>query len=345
MKLAKKIASAFLALSLCMGLPAPAFAANTVELHEDGGVFGQYTVKLTGVLSQQEMTIEWGYGNDLCWSPERPYTATAYTVSADEFTFSETVVDSEGDLNDYENSPDLRNIIALKKGVNGWTGYGLEHDHPEGFALTNYQNILKPAMDEYDMFYMASGAGDFFIILDGEISTVPGDQFTDVAPKAYYYDAVKWALDKGITSGTSATTFSPNSACTTAQILTFLWRANGSPEPAKASAFTNVPADAYYAKAAAWAAEKGLISGTTFDGNAPCTRIETVSYLWKLAGKPGSILPSAFMDVPKGTDEMKAVTWAVEQGITVGTGRLTFSPNDSCTRGEIVTFIYRDITK
>ncbi len=171
----------------------------------------------------------------------------------------------------------------------------------------------------------------------------PTGAFTDVSADAYYADAVKWAAKEGIAGGTSATTFSPDATCTTAQILTFLWRVNGSPEPAAAASFTDVPADAYYAKAAAWAAEKGLVSGATLNGDAPCTRLTTVTYLWKLAGQPATDRIAAFTDLAAEGDGIQAVSWAVEQGIAGGTGATTFSPDSTCTRGQIVTFLYRDM--
>ena len=343
MKLAKKNTSVFLSLSLCMGLSVSALAANTVELREDGGVFGQCTVKLTGVLSQQEITLEWERAIGDSFVTDGPYTGVAYTVSAAEFTFSESVVNSDGNLNDYENVTTLFGITGLKEEDNGWKGYMLESADAED-AFPDYRLILQPEnAEQYDMFYLASGAGEFFVILDEGEGSASSNPFADVASTAYYYDAVKWAVEKGITSGTSATTFSPDTTCTTAQILTFLWRANGSPEPAKAAAFTDVSADAYYAKAAAWAAEKGLVSGTTFGGDTPCTRIATVTYLWKLAGKPTASTTATFTDVSSAEDDMNAVSWAVEQGITSGTGATTFSPNSICTRGQIVTFLYRDM--
>ena len=172
------------------------------------------------------------------------------------------------------------------------------------------------------------------------VPTVGG--FSDVRENAYYADAVLWAVENGITSGTSATTFSPNNTCTTAQILTFLWRANGSPAASGGNPFTDVSASAYYYQAARWAREKGLISGSAFNGDTPCTRAATVTYLWKLAGQP-SAGASGFTDVPSSASYAQAVAWAVQEGITSGTSASTFSPNNTCTRAQIVTFLYRDM--
>lgn len=166
--------------------------------------------------------------------------------------------------------------------------------------------------------------------------------FNDVLESDYYADSVQWAVDDNITSGTSATTFSPNATCTTAQILTFLWRAKGSPEPADGEAlpFNDIKESDYYYKAALWAKENGLVSGITFNGNAPCTRASTMTYMWKLAGSP-SASNSSFTDVSSTADYSQAVAWAVKQGITAGTSATTFSPDQTCTRGQIVTFLYR----
>lgn len=171
-------------------------------------------------------------------------------------------------------------------------------------------------------------------------STVGG--FSDVREDQYYADAVLWAVENGITSGTTASTFSPNNTCTTAQILTFLWRANGSPAISGGNPFTDVSASAYYYQAARWAREKGLISGSAFNGDTPCTRAATVTYLWKLAGQP-SAGASGFTDVPSSASYAQAVAWAVREGITSGTSASTFSPDNTCTRAQIVTFLYRDM--
>ena len=167
-----------------------------------------------------------------------------------------------------------------------------------------------------------------------------GNGFGDVPSGAYFADAVNWAVKQKITSGTTDHTFSPYQTCTTAQILTFLWRAAGSPEPAGENPFTDVDASAYYCKAAAWAAEQGLISGTRFQGGSPCTRAQTVTYLWKLAGSPAAD-GAAFTDVPAGTDQAQAAAWAMGKGVTNGTTAATFAPDDTCTRAQIVTFLYR----
>lgn len=168
--------------------------------------------------------------------------------------------------------------------------------------------------------------------------------FTDVKTGDFFAEPVKWAVEKGITEGTSETTFSPTADCYTAQILSFLWRANGSPKPTGSNPFTDVKSSDFYADAAIWAYEKGMVSGTTFGGNTLCTRSMAVMYMWKAAGSP-SAKAASFADVPAGADYAQAVAWAVEQEITSGTSATTFSPDDICTRGQIVSFLYRGLAK
>lgn len=167
--------------------------------------------------------------------------------------------------------------------------------------------------------------------------------FSDVTEKDYFADPVIWAVEKKITSGTGGGKFSPGQTCTQAQILTFLWRAKGSPEPAGTAALPGVEAGAYYYKAALWAKEQGMI-GDEFAAGAPCTRAMAVTYLWKQAGSPAAPAAS-FTDVPSGADYAQAVAWAVEQKVTSGTGNNQFSPSRTCTRGQIATFLYRTFAK
>ena len=168
-------------------------------------------------------------------------------------------------------------------------------------------------------------------------------RFADVSTSAYYYDAVKWAVENGVTDGLSATTFGPYESCTRAQIVTFLWRAAGSPEPKAMSSFTDVPASAYYAKAVAWAIENGITNGmtkTTFAPNATCTRGQSVTFLYR-ALKGTASGSTNFTDVKSDAFYTDAINWAVANNVTNGTSNTTFSPNADCTRAEIVTFLYR----
>ena len=174
----------------------------------------------------------------------------------------------------------------------------------------------------------------------------PENPFEDVAEDAYYYDAVRWALDAGVTAGTSANAFRPDAGCTRAQVVTFLWRAAGCPEPAQtAPTYEDVAQDAYYYDAVRWAAGKGITRGTSadrFSPDATCTRGQIVTFLWRYSGEPapaGTNCP--FADVAERQYYYKAILWAVEKDITMGTSADKFSPDATCTRGQVVTFLYR----
>lgn len=167
--------------------------------------------------------------------------------------------------------------------------------------------------------------------------------FYDVPNDAFFYEAVKWAVKSGVTNGLSDTMFGPYESCTRAQIVTFLWRAAGSPEPKTASSFADVPASAYYAKAVAWAIENGITNGmteTTFAPNATCTRGQSVTFLYR-ALKGTASGSTNFTDVKSDAFYADAINWAVANNVTNGTSNTTFSPNADCTRAEIVTFLYR----
>lgn len=170
--------------------------------------------------------------------------------------------------------------------------------------------------------------------------------FSDVFLNDYYAFAVEWAVSCGVTSGTSATTFSPNQSCTRAQAVTFLWNAADRPEPTQnTTIFTDVPAGSYYEKAVQWAVENGITSGTsetTFSPDSPCTRAQIVTFLYKSNGSPVVSSGTSFADVEVGSYYEDAVKWAVEDHITSGTGETTFGPEDPCTRAQIVTFLFRD---
>ena len=167
--------------------------------------------------------------------------------------------------------------------------------------------------------------------------------FYDVSNDAYYYEAVKWAAENGITGGVGNSLFAPNQPCTRAQIVTFLWRAAGSPEPKNMSNFSDVPADSYYAKAVAWAVENGITTGTgdgKFSPDATCTRAQSVTFLFR-ASKASTNGAPAFSDVAATAYYAEAVKWATDNGITNGIGDNLFGSDNDCTRAQIVTFLYR----
>ena len=170
--------------------------------------------------------------------------------------------------------------------------------------------------------------------------------FTDVAVTDYYYDAVLWAAENGITGGVDDTHFAPNAPCTRAQAVTFLWRAAGSPAPKSgAMPFTDVAEGAYYYDAVLWAVANGITDGvddTHFAPNATCTRAQIVTFLWRAQGNPEAGTDKPFTDVAEGAYYYDAVLWAVANGVTDGTGDgSTFSPGEDCTRAQIVTFLFR----
>lgn len=179
------------------------------------------------------------------------------------------------------------------------------------------------------------------VLTVGQTITEDAPRFMDVPADAYYAVPVAWAVDKKITSGTSLTTFSPANTCTRAHILTFLWRAVGSPKDSSGNHFNDVCSDDYFYNAALWAYDMGMVEGESFEGDLACTRAATVTYLWQCAGSPEPDGQCAFDDVPADAPYAEAVAWAVENGITTGTSATTFSPNMVCDRGQIVTFLHR----
>jgi len=183
--------------------------------------------------------------------------------------------------------------------------------------------------------------------------TVPAAAFSDVDEGLYYAAPIAWAVERGITTGVTEDTFSPDALCTQGQILTFLWRAAGSPE-AEAEALENTSLNPDFLKAIGWGLTTGILDaaavpaaglsdGTSvrFDPSAPCSRGTAMDFLWRYVGSPAAGAPAAFTDVDPNADYARAVAWAVEQGITEGSTETTFSPNDPCTRGQIATFLYR----
>lgn len=218
------------------------------------------------------------------------------------------------------------------------TGRVLKQQHYDNLPLTDgclYESSIEPS---------SSTSVDF--TLDGD-APENNFRFTDVPESAYFYEPVLWAVENGVTSGTSATKFSPYEGCTRGQVVTFLWRAAGCPEPESSyNPFSDVPSNAYYHDAVLWAAEEGITIGTSrtrFEPNATVTRAQTVTFLWRWAGSPEPGSAGSFRDVPYRAYYADAVAWAVEYGITNGTAPGLFSPAQTCTRAQIVTFLYRDL--
>ena len=310
----KKLLSLALALVMCLGLAVPAMA-----------VFGDTTS---------------GDSTDL------PSTAFSSIVSQEVANFYESVEDMTYQMTMYTVDPGT--VISSPEGIGmspcEYANGTLARVFPDGIGFS-YENIVTITSEQAGYWYVARTYYDESTGNHHEscLLRVSGDtpvfSFTDVASDAYYADAIKWAAFMGIANGTGNGNFSPNQTCTNAQILTFIWRAEGKPEPTIANPFTNAIPDAY-AKAAVWAYEKGMVSGTTFDADKPCTRAMAVTYLWQIAGCPEWASQSDFSDVSASASYAKAVDWAVGW-ITNGTSDTTFSPEDTCTRGQIMTFLDR----
>ena len=226
------------------------------------------------------------------------------------------------------------------------TVYEVEAGHTLALVIYAYE----PGMARYTQNYQIT-IDNSTVSADIPVNAKRTVSFADVSSDSYCADAVKWAVENGVTNGTTATTFSPNAACTRGQIVTFLWRAAGSPAPkTTVNPFTDVAADAYYAKAVLWAVENGITNGTTattFSPDAPCTRAQAVTFLFRGAIANGleavtlQELVSGFSDAASLPGyAVSAMNWALANGIVQGNGG-ALMPNNTCTRGQIVTFLYR----
>lgn len=213
---------------------------------------------------------------------------------------------------------------------------------------------IKAARSAYDKLTDAQKklVGNYNVLTEAEAAFAKlntGLPFADIKVSDYYCDAVKWAVEQGITNGTTDTTFSPNEGCTRGQMVTFLWRAAGSPEPTgKTNPFTDVKADAYYYKALLWAIENGITMGTTdttFSPDEICARGQMAAFLYRSAKSPAVTGSTSFTDVETDAYYRDAVAWAFQQGITKGATDTTFAPDETCTRGQMVTFLYRYLAK
>ena len=210
----------------------------------------------------------------------------------------------------------------------------------DGYRLDLYGNSVSFTLDDKNVYSgFERGAQAQTDAPTADVQTGAG--FSDVSADAYYAEPVLWAVDKKITTGTTSTKFSPADTCTRAQIITFLWRAVGSPKVTGQNPFNDVSESDYYYNAALWAKEKGMVTGLNFKGDTPCKRSDTVTYLWIYSGSPQPELTCAFKDVVSNSAYAKAVSWAVEKGITSGVSALEFAPETICSRGQIVTFLYR----
>ena len=223
----------------------------------------------------------------------------------------------------------------------------LVEKHPDTVItlLGNIVQILNAHFPEIGLTWMRVAPAAFFEAQNTHKGNVNGF-FEDVPQGSYYYDAVNWAAASGIANGFSSTVFAPDDACTRGQVVTFLWRAAGCPEPAGKCPFKDVAASSFCYKAVTWAAEKKIALGfddTHFAPDKVCTRAQVVSFLWRYEGQPAASGKCAFTDVSASAYYYNAVNWAAANGIAVGIDDSHFAPDNTCTRGQVVTFIYRDI--
>ena len=234
----------------------------------------------------------------------------------------------------------------------GWKNAAAATDAGSQWEI--YQVSVSQAENGTAITFTGVGEGSTYVLIGGtgyEI-TVTGDAeiyenpFTDVIEGKFYFEAVEWAVKNNITKGMTDTTFEPDTKCNRGQVVTFLWRAAGSPEPNTTEhSFTDVEEGKFYYKAMLWAVEKGITKGmteTTFDPNGICTRGQVVTFLWRAKNKPAATnAEHSFTDVKEGKFYYDAMLWAVENKITEGMSSTTFAPNNTCNRGQVVTFLYR----
>jgi len=374
----KKLFPLALALALCLGLTVPALAAErTVYLdgyHHTGredyfqgseeaskedsqlSVTGDF--ESCGTVSVEDsfpmpvyhsdgpvtVTVIGGIDEDFSYDDleDGSYHANLYEARVHAGSYdagAKAYIMTQNDVLYFDGKVARETDITIEEQVK--TGGGKDGDDIYNGAKVT---LSEPGIYEVTAFYQAAEGGCRAIFWigqnpEGGAPAEPADEpakpaFTDVAENSPFKDAIAWAVEQNITKGTSATTFGPTTLCTHNHILTFLWRANGSPASEGANDFE---------KAIAWAKSKGLAE--TIDGSAACTRAQTMVYLWKLAGRPKTEASSAFTDVAADADYTQAVAWAVAQGVTKGTSATTFGPDNTCTRGQIVTFLYRNLAK
>ena len=238
--------------------------------------------------------------------------------------------------------------MADKTSAEAGTVVTLSATPKSGYTFKQWQVVTGGVTIKDNKFTMTAGNVEIKAIFEKDATPPPGpavNPFVDVPSGVYYEEAVLWAVDKGITKGTDTTHFSPNGICTRAQAVTFLWRAAGSPA-AKSGAmpFTDVKAGSYYETAVLWAVENGITKGTTattFSPEQNCSRAQIVTFLWRSEKSPAAGTVNPFTDVKASAYYADAVLWAVKKDVTKGTTATTFSPNDNCTRAQIVTFLYR----
>ena len=337
-------------------LPAPKYAVSFVVTPAE---LANVVIKVNGQVVTNPANLEAGTYQVEVSADNCEVFNSNITITADTATHTQTIAmtyrkSSGGDDSDptyaIEVGKDIRNgtVTANRRYAERGDTVTITVKPDDGFKLDDLTVTDKNGKElkltdkgngKYT-FTMPAGKVEINAAFVKEVETSP---FSDVSTSAYYYEAVKWAQEKGITGGIGNGLFGPNQPCTRAQIVTFLWRAAGSPEPKAMSSFADVSTDAYYAKAVAWAVENGITTGTgdgKFSPDATCTRAQSVTFLFRAIGKLVDS-KAEFSDVLTDSYYANAVAWAVENGVTNGIGDGLFGPDNSCTRAQIVTFLFR----
>ncbi len=297
--------------------------------------------------------VKQNYGGNLTWVP---WTPTNGAAAAPEVRGLHTGKENGSTVSFSDLTPGAQYVLIVSRDKNS-----------DLLASGNLLYIAQAAADADGTLTFTpapqEAAANAFVGLYGQGETIsggyepcdgvncPGKAFADMPAKGNWaHDPIDWAVSNEITNGTSASTFSPDEGCTRAQVVTFLWRAAGQPAPASSTnPFTDVKPGAYYYNAVLWAVEKGITNGTsdkTFSPDETCTRAQIVTFLWRYEGQPApTSTNNPFADVRTSAYFGSAVLWAVEKGITNGTSATTFDPEDTCTRAQVVTFLYRNVLK
>ena len=314
----------------------------TIKIDDKTKAYGEddpeFTAQITGTVANDTL--------DYTLVREEGQNVGQYVITAvlgENPNFKITVTD--GKLTITKADPDYtvpEGLVAIV----GWTLADVTL--PEGWTWNDPTTVIEEAgAQTFPATYTPEDTENYNVAENVDLTVTAKEmKFVDVADGSYYYNAVYWAVANGVTAGTSETTFSPNAGATRAQVVTFLWRAAGSPEPTTTDCtFTDVKAGSYYEKAVMWAAENGVTAGTsttTFSPDDPCTRAQVVTFLWRAAGSPEPTTTECkFTDVKAGSYYEKAVLWAAETGVTAGTSETAFSPDQPCTRAQVVTFLWR----
>ena len=331
--------------SITLNTVEPNANGAVAQYSKDGGKTWQDSAEFTDLTSNTTYTFAVRYAE------KAPYAASTASATAEFSTLRHSSGSSSNPTysvttpSKSENGKVSLNKSTAKKGdtvtvtVTPDAGYQLDK-----LTVTDKNGNVLKLTDKGDgkySFTMPDGKVEVKAVFAKEVKTSP---FGDVSTDAYYYKAVQWAQEKGITDGISSDLFGPKQPCTRSQIVTFLWRAAGSPEPkGTAAGMTDVVPGSYYAKAVAWAVGNGITTGTaegTFSPDATCTRAQAVTFLAR-AQNAKATGKTAFSDVPADSYFADAVAWAQANGVTTGTSETTFSPDSDCTRAQIVTFLYR----